>query len=353
MTDLTVDVADLAGAADAAGACSVPLAWPRLAGHLPQWAPAIAAGLRHRGFLLRVRKESQLRGAMPLILVKGPLFGRFLVSLPYINTGGAWARDEETAQALVDRACDLADELDVRYLELRHEVPVDHPKLHFQRTEKVHLRLPLPASDALLDKSFKSKLRSQVRKAGQFDHTVVFGGAELLKDFYDVFAVNMRDLGTPVFSRRLFAEVLRQSDPQRAGFHAELCVLRNQGRAIAAALLVHAEGMTEVPSASCLRSHNHTGANMWMYRHLLRRAIERGSQQFDFGRSSVGSGTYKFKTQWGAVPHPAVWQYYVRKGSVEAMRPDNAGNQRLIKIWQKLPVWLTRIIGPEIVRGIP
>jgi hypothetical protein len=92
---------------------------------------------------------------------------------------------------------------------------------------------------------------------------------------------------------------------------------------------------------------------MWMYRHLLSRAIEMRSRTFDFGRSSEGSGTYKFKQQWGAVPHPAVWQYYVRKGSVEAMRPENEGNQRLIRLWQKLPVWVTRLIGPTIVRGIP
>ena len=92
---------------------------------------------------------------------------------------------------------------------------------------------------------------------------------------------------------------------------------------------------------------------MWMYRNLLRRAIERGSETFDFGRSSMDSGTYRFKKQWGAQPHPATWQYYIRHGSVEDMRPESATNQRLIRIWKKLPVWGTRLIGPSIVRGIP
>ncbi len=340
LADVDVDCLGVAGASDAR--------WPCLAAHHRQWWTAIAKGLKHPGFLITVRDAEQIVGLLPLMLVKGPIFGRFLVSLPYINTGGVWASDPLAAERLVTRACELADELDVRYLELRHEVPIQHPQLNFENASKVHMRLALPATDEQLDASFKSKLRSQVRKAGQSDHTVAFGGTELLDDFYDVFAVNMRDLGTPVFSRRLFAEVLGAFPGQ-----AELCVVSGQGGPRAAALLVHTDAVTEVPSASCLRSANPTGANMWMYRHLLRRAIERGSETFDFGRSSVGSGTYKFKAQWGAEPHPATWQYYVRKGSVEAMRPDAAGNQRLIRVWQKLPVWFTRLIGPSIVRGIP
>ncbi|QDV14236.1 FemAB family protein [Rosistilla oblonga] len=353
-TDLVVEVQELNGRD---GMCfgllpTCDARWPRLAGHHPAWSVAIAKGLRHPSYLVTVRHGDQVAGVLPLMLVKGPIFGSFLVSLPYINTGGVWATDADVATRLIDRACQLADELDVKYLELRQEQPVEHPRLNFQRTDKVHMRLPLPTTDELLDKSFKSKLRSQVRKAGQFDHRIAWGGSELLDDFYHVFAVNMRDLGTPVFSKRLFAEILDAF----AG-DAELCVVYQAEQEklfpVAGAVLVHADGVTEVPSASCLRVANPTGANMWMYRHLLRRAIERGSRTFDFGRSSIDSGTSKFKAQWGAQPHPAVWQYYVRKGDVEAMRPDSQTNQRRIKIWQKLPVWLTRSIGPAIVRGIP
>jgi FemAB-related protein (PEP-CTERM system-associated) len=336
---------------------------PRLAGHRDAWLRAVSAGLRHRGFVVTARIGDALAGVVPLLLVKGPIFGRFLVSLPYLNSGGVWARDVAAARALVDRACDLADELDVRYLELRHEVPVEHQRLNQQRTDKVHMRLTLPESDEVLEKSFKSKLRSQIRKCGSHGHSVHFGSLELLDDFYRVFAVNMRDLGTPVFSKRLFAAVLEASGEEETAqrrtredlesFVAEICLVRIGGRAIAGALLVHCDGVTEVPSASSLKTWNHTGANMWMYRHLLGRAIEMRSHTFDFGRSSRGSGTYKFKEQWGAVPYPAVWQYYLRSGSPESMRPDAEGNQRLIRLWQQLPVWLTRTIGPAIVRGIP
>ena len=158
----------------------------------------------------------------------------------------------------------------------------------------------------------------------------------------------MRDLGTPVYGQGLFRAILQQF-PDRA----EFCVVRSGSQPVAAALLLHGWGVTEVPSASSLRAFNSTNANMLMYWHLLRRAIERKQTIFDFGRSSEESNTYRFKRQWGALPERAEWQYYVRSGSAGDMRPDNPRYQRLIRIWQRLPVALTRLLGPAIVRGIP
>lgn len=335
---------------------SWPCEWPiiqdalfaRLAGHHPAWLDALSQGLGHQVHVLKLFESDVCVGVLPLAFVRGPIFGKFLVSLPYLNTGGVWARDDQVARQLIDAACDLADKLDVKYLELRHERPVEHPKFNFERTDKVHMRLPLPPTDEELDKSFKSKLRSQVKKSGTYESTVHFGGEELLAEFYEVFAQNMRDLGTPVFSKKLFSSILSSFKGD-----AELCVVRNESRAIAGGLIVHSEGVSEVPSASSLREFNRTGANMLMYRHLLTRAIDKGSHTFDFGRSSEDAGTYKFKAQWGAKPHPATWQYYVRKGDPNDMRPDSGGKKKLVETWQKLPVWLTKIIGPSIVRGIP
>jgi len=320
----------------------------RLNAHREAWVTSVSKGLRQRVFLVRARCNDRTVGVLPLHLVSGPLFGRFLVSIPYLNTGGVWASDQPTACRLIDRACELADALDVRYLELRHECPVQHPRLNFQRTDKVHMRMALPSTIDSIMASLKSKVRSQVKKSGEYGFSVEFGGIELLNEFYTVFAHNMRDLGTPVFPRKLFASILEEFRQ-----NAELCIVRKDRQPVAGGLLVHSEGVSEVPSASCLREFNSMNANMLMYRYLLERSVERGSQLFDFGRSSEGSGTYKFKAQWGAQPHRATWQYYVRRGDPSDMRADAEGKRRLVRIWQRLPVWLTKLIGPPIVRGIP
>jgi len=321
---------------------------PRSLAGDPRWLDVLAAALRHRPFCFEVRRDSQVLGLLSLVLVQSRLFGRFLVSLPYINSAGVVAAEPLAADALIERAVDLADQLDVRYLELRHEAALPHSEFNFQLTSKVHMRLPLPESAEALWDSFKPKVRNQIRKGESHRFSVSWGGQELLEGFYDVFSRRMRDLGTPVYPQRLFAEIL-----SRFAGQAELCVVRLDRRPAAAALLMHGPGVTEVPSASANTELNPTNVNMFMYWQLLCRAAERRQQAFDFGRSSTGSSTYRFKKQWGAAPQPAVWQYYVRRGNVASMRPDDPGKRRLIRIWQKLPVGVTRILGPPIVRGIP
>jgi FemAB-related protein (PEP-CTERM system-associated) len=314
----------------------------------PAWLRVLEQGLGHVPYCLEVTEDGKTRGLLPLAYVRSLLFGRFLVSLPYLNYGGVLADDDQTAGLLLDEAVKLAERLSVRYLELRHEQLVEHPALTERLSSKVHMRLALPATPGQLWDHIPGKARNQVRKGQKSGLTVAWGGEELLPEFYDVFSRNMRDLGTPVYGRGLFAATLR-TFPGRA----ELCVVRAEGVPAAAALLLHGWGVTEVPSASALRRFNPSCANMLMYWHLLERTVQRGQQVFDFGRSTRESNTYRFKTQWGAEPAPAEWQYCLRRGAVGDMRPESPRYRRFVRIWQRLPVALTRLLGPWIVRGIP
>ena len=316
--------------------------------HDLRWLACLSRGLSQVPLVVEIEREGRLAGLLPLALVASPLFGRFLVSLPYVNSAGPLTEDDDIARQLLDRAVELAEELNVRYVELRNERAIEHPALTEKNTSKVHMRLALPPTAEALLASFKSKLRSQLKGHQKNDFQMAWGGSELLPEFYSVFSRNMRDLGTPVYPRQFFAAILAEFAGQ-----AELCVARLSGRCVAAALLVHGHGTTEVPSASSLREFNSSGANMVMYWHLLGRAIDRGQSVFDFGRSTIGSGTYKFKEQWGAKPAPAVWQYHLRRGSATQMRPESGKYGLAIRLWQRLPLWLANLIGPTIVRGIP
>lgn len=313
-----------------------------------RWLSVLHRGLQQQPYCIQVRESGRLVGVLPLVFVKSALFGRYLVSLSYVNSAGVIAESEDIAVSLVDAAVDLADRLNVRYLELRQEQEFAHPALTEKNDAKVLMRLALPDSHEAMWNGFKSKLRSQIRAGEKHNFSVHWGGSELLNEFYRVFSHNMRDLGTPVYSRRLFAEIL-----STFGSEAELCLVAHQGQTAAAALLIHGASATEVPSASALRKFNGLNANMVIYWNLLKRAISRGQRVFDFGRSSLNSGTYRFKQQWGAEPVQSVWQYYLRHGNIRALRPDNMKFSLAIKVWQKLPVSLTRFIGPAIVRGIP
>ncbi len=314
----------------------------------PRWLSVLHESFGHAVYLLEAFDGDRTTGVLPLAFVHSFLFGRYLVSLPYLNSNGVLAADEATRHRLVDRAVQLADELRVRHLELRHEQAIEHPALTGQLTSKVHMRLKLPDFPGPLWEGLPAKVRNQVRKGEKSGLSVVWGGLELLPEFYAVFSRNMRDLGTPVYGLSFFSNILRHFPGE-----AELCVVRTGNTPVASALLLHGKGVTEVPSASSLREFNSTCANMLMYWNLLDRAVQRGQSIFDFGRSTTDGNTYRFKKQWGAAPEPAVWQYYTRDGRADDLRPDNPRYQRLIRMWQRLPVRLTRWLGPMIVRGIP
>ena len=315
--------------------------------HHPHWLFILKEGLGHTPYVVEAFAGRQTIGYLPLSFVRSTLFGRFLVSLPYLNTGGVNAIDEETRIALIDRAVDLANAMKARHLELRHETPISHPRLNGMRTTKVHMRLELPSFPGPLWSGLKASVRNQVRKGEKNGLTIHWGSLELLDDFYGIFSTNMRDLGTPVYSRKLFSAILRYFPDD-----AELCVVRLGDKALAASILVHGKGITEVPSASSLRSFNSTCANMLMYWNLLDRAIERGQSTFDFGRATRGSSIHRFKKQWGAVESPAIWQY-AHRGDAADLHADSPKYERFVKLWKRLPVRVTRVIGPAIVRGIP
>lgn len=314
----------------------------------PAWLEILRTALHHDVYAIEATVGGRTCGFLPLAYVSSVLFGRFLVSLPYLNSNGVIADSADVQTQLVDRAVDLAEELNVRFLELRHEAPVDHPDLSEELTTKVHMRLELPKSTDRLWKGFDAKVRNQVRKGEKQGFTVSWGGSELLSGFYAVLSRNMRDLGTPVYCKRLFHDILTTFPEQ-----SEICLVKDGSRPIAAALLLHGWGITEVPTASALKSYNSTCANMMMYSRLLHRAVERGQKQFDFGRSTTEGNTFRYKKQWGATPHPAIWQYAMKEGEQVNMRPDHPRFERAIRVWQKLPVRLTQVIGPHIVRGIP
>jgi FemAB-related protein (PEP-CTERM system-associated) len=313
----------------------------------PRWLLVLADGLGHVPYCIEARHEGKIGGLLPLALVRGPLFGRFLVSLPYVSTCGPLAVDHQTARLLVERAVGLADQLRVKHLELRMEEPLAGDCFDPSASRKVLMRRPLPATTESLWNDLGSKVRNQVRKGEKQGFDVLWGGRELLDAFYQVFSRNMRDLGTPVFGKRFFASILRHFPSQ-----AEICIVNFRRQPIVGALLVHGSGISEVPSASALREHHATSANMFAYWQLLQRAIARGSKTFDFGRSTPGSGTERFKAQWGAVATPAAWHCYYRKPKAD-LRKEAPLFATLGQAWKLLPVAVAEVIGPSIVRGIP
>lgn len=298
-------------------------------------------------YLMATSAGGRVSGVLPVARLKSRLFGDFLVSLPYFNYGGPLSDSQAADTALTDHAVALAKSLGVGHLELRERTERNGPWA--VRTDKVAMVLDLQPTTDQQFAALGSKLRSQVRRPQREGVAVECGGLELLPKFYRVFARNMRDLGTPVYAVGFFETMLTL-----LGDAAEIVVVSVGAVPAAAGFLIHLRGRTEIPWASSVREWNPVGVNMLLYWEAIKAAISRGSTQFDFGRSTAGAGTFRFKAQWGAGPQPLYWHYWLADGrDMPALRPDNPRFSMAIRTWQRIPVWAANLLGPPIVRNLP
>jgi FemAB-related protein (PEP-CTERM system-associated) len=312
------------------------------------WKQVIERAFGWRAFYLAAREGSQLRGILPIIWQKSFLFGSFMTSMPFLNGGGVLADTSEAALALTREAVALAARSGVKYLELRHREA--QPELGLAtRSHKVRVVRPvIPDSDAMF-RSFDPKLRADIRKAVKWNLQSEAGGPELLPEFYQIFTENMRDLGTPPYSRKFFEEIYR-AFPETT----YITVVRHEGTAIASSFLIGHAGTVEAGWSSSRRKYLPMKPNMALYWQNLRLAGERGYSLFDFGRSTAGSGTHRFKMQWGGKEEPLNWDYWVPEGgSPPALNPNNPKYELMIRMWKRLPVGFTRLVGPLIVKRLP
>ena len=315
--------------------------------HLSRWRGLIERCFGHQSHYLcaRSHESGELVGILPLLRLKSRLFGDFLVSVPYFNYGGALAVSPDIEIGLMNYAADLAGKLGVEHIEFRDEMP----RTDWQaRTDKVAMILPLPETEQALSNNLGSKLRAQIKRPQKEGLQTQVGGAELLDEFYHVFSINMRDLGTPVYSKSFFREIL-----QAFAEESRIVIVRHLGQPVACGFLLGYGPTLEIPWASTLRSANKLSANMLLYWEVLRFAVGR-YQYFDFGRSSKDSGTYRFKKQWGAIEKQLYWHYWLSGGGdLPMMNPNNPKFRLLIAVWKRLPVVLANSIGPLVVKNLP
>jgi serine/alanine adding enzyme len=341
--------------------------------HLTGWRKVIEKTYGHQSYYLAAietfadpcpvnagRTGTRIVGILPLIQLKSLVFGNNLFSLPFFDMGGVLADNPEAASELIAEAVRLGLELKADSIELRqtgHPGWLDsvktscescrEPALQLQ-SHKVRMLLDLPEDADILMSAFKAKLRSQIRRPMKAGLTARIGSHELLSDFYRVFAENMRDLGSPVHSTGLMRNVLKEFSSD-----ARLMVVYNGHSPVAASMVIGFRQILQNPWASALRKYSRMSPNMLLYWSMLSYGCDEGYRQFDFGRSTPGEGTYRFKAQWGAQPRSLIWVSF----KLKKQAPATAGVQKdkfdkAIQYWQKMPLLLTKIIGPMIRKNI-
>ncbi len=317
--------------------------------HLPAWIEAIEAGTGQRGYLLVATRESRIEGVLPLTAMRSMLFGKALVSSGFAVGGGVLAASDAAADALLAEGWRLAGQLGCPSLELRGGAMPAGEGWQHKLDSYAGFTRSLGADDEADLTAIPRKQRAEVRKALAADMAVTIGRCTTDRlAHYAVYAESVRNLGTPVFPRRLFAAVL-----DRFGDDADILTVWHEGEAVASVLSLYHRGVVMPYWGGGTWGARALRANELMYFALMRHARQRGCTAFDFGRSKLGTGAFAYKKNWGFEPRPL--GYAIRTADGAAPREVNPLSQRYrmqVAMWKKLPLWVANRLGPPLARGL-
>lgn len=314
--------------------------------HLPAWSVAVARGCRQKShYLVAERGNGDIAGVLPLTEMHSPLFGRALVSAGFGVGGGVLADNAAAVRELAEAAWALAGRLSCPSVELRGGT-LPGPDWHVDDTTYLGFMRDLAENDEAELLAIPRKQRAEVRRSFGNELEIVTG--DDAATHYALYAESVRNLGTPVFPRTLFSEVLNEF-----GEAADVLTVRHRGVSVSSVLSLYWEGVVYPywggggDAARALR------ANDAMYFGLMRHARERGCTRFDFGRSKAGTGAAAFKKNWGFEPEPLT--YFSRTADGTAPRKVNPLDPKYslqVKAWKQLPLWAANRIGPWIAQGL-
>ncbi|MDZ7713543.1 MAG: FemAB family XrtA/PEP-CTERM system-associated protein [Rhodovibrio sp.] len=318
--------------------------------HLSAWKPVIERAFRQQGHLLAAWRGQELVGVLPLTHLKNRLFPSALVANAFCVTGGPLALDAEARRRLDAAALALAERLAVHHLEYRLGAAAADatPGAGWQRKDDLYVtfRKPITADHDANMKAIPRKQRAMVRKA------IGFGlDSHATRDtdaFFRVYAESVRNLGTPVFTRR-YPRLLQEA----FGGDCETLLITHEGRPVSAVMSLFFKGEVLPYYGGGTAAARGLAANDFMYWEVMRRAAERGCTSFDFGRSKVSTGAYAFKKNWGFAPAPLAYDTRLVRGrELAEVNPLNPKYARRIQAWQRLPLAVANALGPPIAREL-
>lgn len=315
--------------------------------HRAGWQQVIESSFGHRSYFAYAKRNGVIEGVLPLVHVKNQLFGNRLVSTPFCVQGGPVVLNSAARRALDDYAIDLADKLNVEFIEYRNEKPSNPDWATKDDLYYIFRRSIDPSPDENL-KAIPRKQRAVVRKAIKADEL----RDEIDDDpdrFYGVYATSVRNLGTPVFSKK-YCRALKSVFGEDCEF---LVILDASGTPVSSVMQFYFRDEVLPYYGGGMPQARATGAYSYMYWRSTCRAAERGIRVFDFGRSKKDTGAFAFKKNWGFEPQPLHYEYRLRDGvSIPDVNPLNPKYHLMINTWKRLPLPIANLIGPPIFSSL-
>ena len=315
--------------------------------HLTGWMRAVQKTFGYEPRYVYAERDGQISGVLPLFSISNWVIGRVLNSVPFGVYGGVCAADPDSRNALLEHAKESAQAAGVDFLELRERKSEPLEGFHHNPLY-VTFTTELSANHDANLKKLPRDTRYMIRKAEKAGLRAQHG-MDQLAEFFDLFAMNLQRHGTPAFPRRWLENLHAEFGDQM-----DLLMIRKGDTAVAGVISFFFRDTVLPYYAGAGPEAPRLAANNALYWELMKFAADAGMRKFDFGRSKLGTGSYDFKAQWNMTIEPLDYQILlVRRKTPPNFSPKNPKFERATRLWSRLPLWLTKQVGPRVVRWFP
>ena len=294
-----------------------------------------------------VMEGDRIRGVLPMFLVKNFMLGKALISVPFATYGGILSDSAAVRDRLGADARELGERLGVEYLELRNAH--EEQCAGFERiTRYATFEQEVGPDEEGLLKSLPANMRSKVRRALKNGFSTRRQTTDF-SAFAELHAGNYRRLGTPSFPLRHYAALLKNF-----GESVEIREVLLEDKVVAASMNFLFRDQAHAFYVASDERYHESLPNNYLYFDNMRWAGQNGYRTFDFGRSKKETGPFEFKRRWGIVPRELPYEILlIRRKSLPNFSPVNPKFQLAIRVWKKLPLPVTRILGPRLISLFP
>lgn len=320
--------------------------------HTLWWRDIIERSFGMYPTYILTRSENGVEGVLPLFIVRNPIFGCKLISLPFDGCyGGPLFKTEKAALCLVRKGIELTRQKRCKFFEIRNrnKMPLLDGCGFVENTPMIYHQLDLVSVEENWRNS-SDVFRRAVKKAKKEGLVVnVSDKSSDIEEFYMIMAKMFKSFGTPVFGVKYIRNIMNILPTE----NRTLLLARKDDKVIGGILLLHYKSVLIYKYGACLSEF----LPLRPYNALLWHAIEFGVNikcaVFNTGsHDPEDAGLLRFKMTMGGIQ--AADHFYDYSPDSKYVDFSSYFNKyRLEKaIWKRLPLKLSMTLGHAINRWL-
>jgi len=317
-----------------------------IAWQLFEWSELVENHFETRFFPFVAENSTGIVGILPLYLVK-PLIGKSrMISVPHAVAGGMLTEDPTARENLLKAAIALSMDHGVSGFTLKqYKVKMEGDLTIDDNYYNRELNLE-GGPEAVWDRISEGN-RERILKT-ESDGLVLEHPAEDLKGFYRFLLRFHRGKGLPCVSEKWIHDLVN------LGMYST-AVIRKDGRIVAGTMVKTFKDTISFPF-TCVSGESQTNylPAYRLYWELIRKYSRDGFNICHSGRIPITDKVDSFRLGWEGTRYKYYYQYYPPTGQTTEFSQKRSWKRELFSsLWKIMPLSVSRLIGPAIIRQFP